>query len=131
MSKQQSGPGRPRIIDSPEEFDALVEDYRKTCQENGEPLTFTGMALHLGFSDRRSFYDYAEYEGFSRSVSRAKMLVEAEYERTVAENGMRGCGGAIFALKNHGWEDRSQMEHTGADGQPLFKAYQGVDPDRV
>ncbi|TVS11860.1 MAG: hypothetical protein EA417_17755 [Gammaproteobacteria bacterium] len=108
--------GRPRIVQSPEEFDRLVDEYVAQQRDRGEPVTYTGMALHLGFSSRLSLYDYADYEGFSYSVNRAKAIVESQYE---ARLNQPGAGGAIFALKNHGWADTQRREHTGADGQPL------------
>ncbi len=97
--------GRPRIVQTPEEFDALVEEYEALCQENECPVTFTGMAIHLGFASRRSFYDYEKTEGFSHSVKRARLLVEAEYESRLHGPNVAG---AIFALKNHGWSDKPQ-----------------------
>ena len=105
--------GRPRKFKSPEEFDAKVEEYRWYCKEEGEPVTWTGLALYLGFSSRQSIDEYLNYDGFSDSVKRAKALVEWHYE-------MRLCGdkptGAIFALKNFGWRDTQALEHTSPDG---------------
>lgn len=110
------GRGQPRIIQSPEEFDRLVDEYVSVCEADGRPLTFTGMALHLGFADRRSFYDYQKHEEFSRSVLRARTIIEGEYEMRIAVSGDKSCGGAIFALKNHGWADKLGLEHSGPDG---------------
>ena len=111
-TKQAKKGGRPPIIASSEEFDTLVEEYRTLCTEQKIPVTFTGMALHLGFASRRSFYDYEKREGFSHSVKRARMLVEAEYERRLHGNNVAG---AIFALKNHGWSDRQEHAHSRTD----------------
>ena len=108
--------GRPRIVDTPEAFDAKVEEFRALCAKDRVAVTFTGMAVHLGFADRRSFYDYEKHPEFSRSVKRAKALVETEYERRLSSNNPVG---AIFALKNHGWTDKQRMEHTGADGEAI------------
>ena len=106
--------GRPRIVESPERFDELVDEYVAKCEEREEPVTFTGMALHLGFSSRRSLYDYESYEGFSHSVKRAQALVEREYEKRLSGNSPTG---AIFALKNHGWRDRQEL--AGEPGAPI------------
>lgn len=106
--------GRPPIIASPEEFDRLVEEHRELCAEQKIPVTFTGMALHLGFSSRRSFYDYQKRDGFSHSVKRARLLVEAEYESRLHGSNVAG---AIFALKNMGWSDR--QEFSGPSGGPI------------
>jgi hypothetical protein len=114
----ENGRGRPRIIKTPEEFDAKVEAFRQLCEERGDPVTFTGMAVYLGFADRRSFYDYAKEPGFSLSVKRAQSLVETEYEKRLAGNNVAG---SIFALKNHGWSDRQDLAVGGTeDGLPIL-----------
>ncbi len=102
--------GRPAIISSPEEFDTLVEEYRTLCAEQKIPVTFTGMALHLGFASRQSFYDYQKRDGYSDSVKRARALVEEQYERRLSGSNVAG---AIFALKNHGWSDKQEVEYGG------------------
>ena len=111
-------PGRPRIIGSPEEFDQKVDEYVASCAANEEPVTFTGMALALGFNSRQSFYDYRGYDDgrFSASVKRAQCLVEHEYEKALRTD--RSAGGPIFALKNYGWSDRQEIHHD-------------IDPDDV
>ena len=106
--------GRPRIIETPEEFSRLVDEYVQQCRDSKSVVTFTGMALHLGFASRQSFYDYGKREGFSYSVSRARLLVEAEYERRLYGKSPQG---AIFALKNYGWSDR--LDVAAPDGIPL------------
>ena len=47
--------GRPRIIESSAQMDRRVEEYVRKYHEHGEPLTLTGMILHLGFSSRQSW----------------------------------------------------------------------------
>jgi hypothetical protein len=114
--------GRPRIIDSPDQFDDLVDEYVLACFEDKEPLTITGMALHLGFASRQSFYDYAKRDGFSCSVKRASFLVENAYENGLA----KGAGaGHIFALKNFNWTDRQEI--TGPGGGPQEHKHAVVD----
>jgi len=110
--------GRPRLYKSPEEFDAKVEAYQAYCDEKKEPVTWTGLALFMGFAARACIDEYSNYEGFSYSVKRAKTFVEWHYE-------MRLCGdkptGAIFALKNFGWQDKSEVTQdiTVTDGATL------------
>jgi hypothetical protein len=98
--------GRPRLYSTPEEFDSKVEQYQDYCEVSGEPVTWTGLALFMGFAARACIDEYANYDGFSYSVKRAKTFVEWHYE-------MRLCGdkptGAIFALKNFGWQDKSEV----------------------
>jgi hypothetical protein len=110
--------GRPRLFSSPEEFDSKVMDYQAHCKETGEPVTWTGLALFMGFSSRVSIDEYLKYDGFSYSVKRAKAFVEYEYEK-------RLCGdkptGAIFALKNFGWFDKTEIDHSSKDGSMATK----------
>lgn len=105
--------GRPRKIESPEALDALVDEYRGKCLSDNVPLTLTGMILHIGLSSRQSFDEYLNYDGFSDSVKRAKLMIECEYEQKLSGTTSTG---SIFALKNFGWRDKQETELTGADG---------------
>lgn len=115
MSDKHPG-GRPRIIESPEEFEERAAAYFAQCADSGEFLTVTGLALAVGFADRQSLYDYQARPEFSGVVKRARLKVEHDYERRLATSSPTG---AIFALKNMGWSDRQQFEHSGPDGGPI------------
>lgn len=105
--------GRPRLYKTPEDFDAKVDEYYHFCKESEEPVTWTGLALFLGFSSRKSIDEYEKYDGFSHSVKRAKLLVEWAYEkRTLGNN----AAGPIFVLKNMGWSDKQEIDHRTPDG---------------
>ena len=43
-------------------------------------------------------------------------MIEGEYEQQLA-NG-RGDGGVVFALKNFGWTDRQEIQHSDAPSHP-------------
>jgi len=101
--------GRPRLYETPKDFDAKVNDYYHHCKEMDEPITWTGLALFLGFSSRQSIDEYQKYEGFSDSVKRAKLLIEWAYEKRVLGN---NAAGPIFVLKNMGWSDKQEIDHT-------------------
>ncbi len=103
--------GRPRIIKSPAEMERLVEEYVTTCHEEEEPLTLTGMILHLGLSSRQSLDLYGERPEFTDSVKKAKLVIENQYERKLDRD---KPAGAIFALKNMGWSDRREVEFKGS-----------------
>jgi len=115
--------GRPRKYNSPDEFDARVDEYAEYCEANDEPVTWTGLALFMGFCSRVSIDEYLKYDGFSYSVRRAKAFVEFSYEKRLHGNSPTG---AIFALKNYGWSDKSELDHRSSDGsmtppQPVYK----------
>ena len=110
MAGQNKRPvGRPRLYDTPEQFETKVYEYQKHCEAASEPVTWTGLALFLGFSSRQSIDEYQNYDGFSDSVKKAKTFVEYHYELRL--NGERPTG-AIFALKNMGWSDKQEIEHS-------------------
>lgn len=109
----QNKGGRPRKIATPELFDEMVDRYVAECVADEQPITWTGMALALGFTSREAIDEYANYSGFSDSVKRAKLLVARAYENRLHGNSPTG---AIFALKNMGWSDRQELDHRSSDG---------------
>lgn len=107
--------GRPKTIKTPEEFDALVDAHVVYCIEQGDPITWTGMALALGLTSRGALDRYGKQHGelFSHSVRRAKVIVEQSYETRLNHQSPTG---AIFALKNMGWQDRAEYDLRSGDG---------------
>ena len=103
--------GRPPTFATPEELDEKVQAYVAACREDELPPTVSGMALHLGFVSRQSFYDYGKRPTFSYTIKRARLLIEAYHEAALFRP---GCGGSIFWLKNHGWSDQRHVEHAGS-----------------
>lgn len=69
--------------------------------------TITGLALYLGFVDRQSMYDYEKIEGFSCTIKRARAFITKHYEELLQ---VGNTTGAIFALKNFGWKDKTEIE---------------------
>lgn len=113
MSNENKEVGRPRLYKTPEEFEAKVFEYQQYCKESKEPVTWTGLALFLGFSSRQSINEYEKYDGFSDVVKRAKLFVEWHYEMRVNGN---NAAGPIFVLKNMGWSDKQELAHSSPDG---------------
>ena len=106
------------MYDDPESFASRAEDYFRLSEARGKMPTLAGISLHLGFDDKESFSHYATYgDEFSRTVKRAKMIIEDDRNQRLANP---GCTGVIFDLKNnHGWKDKTETELTGADGGPV------------
>lgn len=100
--------GRPRLYESAEELKKKIDEFFATTPKS--ELTVTGLALYLGFESRQSFYDYEKNEQYSYIIKRARLQVEAAYEMRLNSN---GCTGAIFALKNMGWKDKTEVEQSG------------------
>lgn len=98
--------GRPPIFNSPEALQKGIDEY--FALDNSQP-TISGLCYHLGFESRQSFYDYEKNEIFSYTIKRARLRIENKYEERLfgAVN-----AGAIFALKNFGWTDKQEIEHS-------------------
>jgi hypothetical protein len=135
-NKYAEGHGRPPIHTDPKEVDTLIADYfewiegefeiteeviyedeegniekgkQKKWIRHPEPPTVTGLSLHLGFCDKTSLYDYKEKESFSHSIKKAISRIEKFHEIAITRGDK--CVGNIFALKNFGWTDRSEIDH--------------------
>ena len=96
--------------------DKVNEYFAKTDDELLSQLSITGLALHLGFESRQSLYDYEKNKMFSYTIKRARLRIENFYELCLTG---RNPAGSIFALKNFGWTDKQQIEHSG--GVKLIK----------
>ena len=95
--------GRPPIFETPEQLEKAIEAYFDAKPK----VTITGLALHLGFCDRQSLYDYEEKEQYSCIIKKARLRVECAYEENLATGTPTG---SIFALKNMGWKDKHETE---------------------
>jgi hypothetical protein len=83
----EAGPsGRPRLYETPEQFNEAVTFYYTACISREEPMTLSGLCLHMGFSGRNAMFRYASYEGFLNAVTRARTLIEYSYEKEVLTN---------------------------------------------
>lgn len=120
--------GRPPKFATPEQLNEMIDAYfvhiqgekvtkvdeagnvEETWKRLPEPATITGLALFLGFCSKQSLYDYGEKVEFTYPIKKARMLIECEYEKKLS--GQMPTG-SIFALKNMGWQDKSQTEISG------------------
>ena len=121
---------------SREELCALVEGYfkyiegeyrlekkaaKKTDEEpvmqtvtlrESEPATIASLIFHLGFNSREEF-DALENKGrYSAILKRARLRVEAAYEKRLLQP---SPSGAMFALKNLGWNEKADTEKRTAN----------------
>lgn len=119
--------GSPPYFTDPNEMQKKVDDYfefgankKSFYTKDGEEYkvtvyTVTGLALYLGFSTRQSLLDYAEKVEFVDIIKKAKTRIEMAYEEGLQ---FPNCTGNIFALKNMGWADKQEFDHT-SDGNPI------------
>ena len=107
--------GTTGMYETPEDFAAKFEEYCQHCDENeNEKPTMSGLAWFMGFSSRQSLWEYRKKEGFEYIANRIALFVEKGYEQQMAQG--RGDGGIVFALKNFGWTDKQELDHTSSDG---------------
>lgn len=127
-AKNKSNPvGRPPLYKTPQALQKKIEEYFKKGRHTRKVLsngkltelpfiTISDLVLYLGFCDRHSFYDLEKQEKFSHTIKRARSFIEREYEEQLQ---LCNVAGAIFALKNFGWTDKTELEHSGKDGGPI------------
>jgi hypothetical protein len=87
---------------------------QKIWDREPEPATFTGLALFLGFNSLPEFEDYEDNGEFAHILKRGRLRIEAAYEKKLH---YQSPTGAIFALKNMGWNDKTESK---ADDAPVF-----------
>lgn len=124
--------GRPRIYDSPEQFDSKVDEYFDLCFTRRVRPIMTGLRIHLGVS-HQGLTDYSKRPEFSDSVSRARDFIKAAYEGNLVRH-QGSVQGVMFALKNLGrtddeFVDINKSEITGKNGQPI--AVTNADLDKM
>jgi len=112
--------GRPALYENTQDLQEAVNAYFSHCDETGEKYTITGLALFLGYDSRQSVYDQEDRgDEFSYIVKRARLKVENRYERGLDTQSVTG---SIFALKNMGWRDKSEVDtNLSIQGKPTIK----------
>lgn len=102
--------GRPLVFATPEDLKKKVDEYFSTQTK----WTLAGLAEFLDI-DRQTLYNYKEKDGFIDILKKSREKVEAKYEeRLVYDNAPTGV---IFALKNMGWSDKTEMDVTSKGEQ--------------
>jgi len=108
--KEKNLGGRPAYYENPADLQIEAEKFFAECEDKGKNPTITGLCYSLGFESRQSFYDMETRDGFSYIIKRLRLCVESGYETRLGEG---ACAGAIFALKNMGWKDKTEHEMSG------------------
>lgn len=114
------------MFDTPEQMQERIDEYFEFLDKPKEEKpkdhldttpTITGLVFYMGFADRKSFYEYEQKEAFTHTIKRARTMVENWYEQCIIGN---NATGPIFALKNLGWRDKQELEHSGEIDNPSF-----------
>jgi len=126
--------GRPRIFDSEENMQHIIDLYYLACKRNSSETddmedtlnkgdkgiideiedvvpTISGLAYTLGMTTE-TFRTYGLDDKFSATVKRAKQRVEMSLEQRLAGHAVTG---SIFSLKNNfGWKDKTEVDTTSS-----------------
>jgi hypothetical protein len=125
MTEKRSKVGRPPKND-PNEVEAVqkkIDAYFDECKEEEQPATFCGLALALDYCDRSTLWRTATAgTPISQPIKKAMLRIEEQYERTLHGSAPTG---SIFALKNRGWTDKQEIEHSGQE-PILIKVVKGA-----
>lgn len=84
-----------------------VNAYFDEADEVTAPYTIAGLCLHIGYT-RDMFLRNSHSTELGEILSQARLLIEQQLETRLATSGKPT--GAIFALKNLGWSDRSFLD---------------------
>jgi len=77
-----------------------------------EPATISGLALYLGFNSLADFEVYEQHGEFAAALQRARLRIQAIYERRLMQQSPTG---AMFALKSFGWDERAENKSGDAN----------------
>lgn len=118
--------GRPPIYGTVDEIIIPINEYieqhlKETFEGSGHWVltgspTVTGLALHLGFSDKSTLHDYKKKQEFNHVIKRALLFIEHKYELMLETKAVTG---GIFVLKNMGWVDETKVVQINKEAKPL------------
>ena len=110
------------------ELQDKIDNYIAHQTTNELPLTYTGLSYFLGFASRQSLWEYSKRnDDLSLPVKRAMLRIEQSYEEHLVEG---NATGSIFALKNRGWRDKTELEHSTIDSDGKPTGFNFVDPPK-
>lgn len=104
--KKKKKTGRPLKFETPEKLWEKAKQYFDKTPDT--QWLITGLALHLDV-DRVTLLNYEKRDEFFSTIKKMKTMVESSYEKTLRK---RGNAGDIFGLKNFGWTDKREVDHT-------------------
>ena len=99
---------------TPEAVQEALDRYFTQCDADERPYTHTGVANAVGLDGARALWNYttapdgSERGEFRSPLKKACHRVDQQYEERLASGKPVG---SIFALKNRGWTDQTQVTH--------------------
>ena len=95
-----------------EELQERIDLFYDMCNDLRVPITYTGLMLVLGLNNKNQLSGLRYHEEYGEIVRSAIASVEFFYETQLS--GGKPVG-AIFALKNFGWSDRTDVAIADTD----------------
>lgn len=127
--------GRPRVYNSPEQFNRGIDEYVEKCAETGDFPGYSGMLLHMGLSEadieERLAKKDKDAKLYQKALDRALLIRKSWLEKVMVTDGKRakGCMDALKQPINGGYQDRPadtatpeiKINLTGIGGESAFK----------
>lgn len=113
------GAGRPRKWNSKEELQSMIDKYWEYCEEYNKPMTIAGLAYYTNV-DRQTIYNYAKNEEYFDTIKKARDRIMLGLEEIAIE---KGNAGTIFVMKNYGYKDKQEIDHSSNDVANVTKAF--------
>ena len=101
--------GRPRKFKNKKELENALEEYKAYLEESEKPPTIAGLAYYTGI-ERQTLYNYSKKQEYFDTIKRFRDWILMNYEQEAIT---RGNGGIVFLLKNYGYTDKQEVEHSG------------------
>jgi hypothetical protein len=108
--------GPKNKIQNIDQLQNKLDEYFAYIEDKNKPPTVSRLAFFLGYASRQSLYDAMnrneteEERKISYIIKKALLLIEAFYEESLIGS---HAAGPIFWLKNRGWSDKQEIEHSG------------------
>lgn len=118
MAKQK-GVGRPRIIESVEEAEKVIEKYFKSLGTDDIP-TVEELTLELGLSSRQSLKEYADREEYSDTIKRAKLRILLIHKKLALKGKINPTIFIFNSKNNFGYSDKTELELSGNKEKPVL-----------
>lgn len=112
MAKNKGG--RPPLWTDPQQLQELIDKYF----QHEEKPTFAGLAYYIGI-DRGTLYNYENKDEFFNTIKKARDRMLEKYEELLIYTG-KNTAGIIFALKNTGWTDKTDITTGGESIKPIL-----------
>jgi len=99
--------GRPKKFTKPEDLAKAINEYFDNTPF--DEYSITGLSLIVG--SRQLIQDYQNRDEYKDIIIRAKLIIEHSYEMSLRKS-KQTASNFIFALKNFGWTDKTEIEHS-------------------